>query len=596
MNRITDIAREIKLFLKNVWLLLSFDPFDKPAFSFLCGIFSLILCNLVKGGFSRLFIISKGIKYIDKGNMLSVCTSFDTMLLVLLFLIIMTFCALFEIGGLLHSFSMAQVGRRTDIWSMMMVGLRTCYKTLHPRNWLMILFVLVLFPLTELITLSNIAYKLKIPSFVALGIAARPLFAASFSIFYFLLIITEIAVFFSINIYVLQKKNFLQSCADSWILGRRHLLNTVVCMLLLSLITTIIIDVPVRLFFHSGTSADAIRMIIRMIFVPSINNAGITALFYRYYEEDKSLADINSYVFRTKEPAGSQKIALTAGAVLLLSGSLFYYAHTYGFLAEPVQKPLVCAHRGDNANAPDNSYEAFELAASEGLPWIELDVQITVDDVVVAEHDQTLKRRFGISKAASEMNYDEIMQHTVVGISDNRYENIRMTTLKDVLLLAKENDMQVQIETKPSAKKPGLEEEVLRIIEETGMHDSVMIISLHSDSIQQIKMLDPEITTAHAVMMTWADYADVKDADNLSAEIGTVTPLLVHELHKAGMKVFCWTADDPSDIQYLVSCGVDVIGTDDPVMVNEKLDAIDCSGGLKRCLYLMTHMFANMER
>ncbi len=173
MNRITDIAREIKLFLKNVWLLLSFDPFDKPAFSFLCGIFSLILCNLVKGGFSRLFIISKGIKYIDKSNMLSVCTSFDTLLLVLLFLIIMTFCALFEIGGLLHSFSMAQVGRRTDIWSMMMVGLRTCYKTLHPRNWLMILFVLVLFPLTELITLSNIAYKLKIPSFVALGIAAR---------------------------------------------------------------------------------------------------------------------------------------------------------------------------------------------------------------------------------------------------------------------------------------------------------------------------------------------------------------------------------------------------------------------------------------
>ena len=188
------------------------------------------------------------------------------------------------------------------------------------------------------------------------------------------------------------------------------------------------------------------------------------------------------------------------------------------------------------------------------------------------------------------------MQHTVVGISDNRYDNIRMTTLKDVLLLAKENDMQVQIETKPSAKKPGLEEEVLRIIEETGMHDRVMIISLHSDSIQRIKMLDPEITTAHAVMMTWADYADVKDADNLSAEIGTVTPLLVHELHKAGMKVFCWTADDPSDIQYLVSCGVDVIGTDDPVMVNEKLDAIDCSGGLRRCLYLMTHMFANMER
>ncbi len=330
MNRITETVGEIKripenawLFLKNGWLLLSFDLLDKAVFSFLCGIFSYIIYNAVKSGFSRLLILSEGIRYIDKGNMLSVCTSFKTLLLVLLFLIIMTFCALFEIGGILHAFPMAQVGRRTDIWSMMMVGLRTVCKTLHPRNWLMILFVIILFPLTELIT---------------------------------------------------------------------------------------------------------------------------------------------------------------------------------------------------------------------------------------------------------------------------------MTTLEDVLLLAKENDMRVQIETKPSEKKPGLGEEVLRIVEETGMHDSVMVISLHSDSIQRIRDLDPEITTAHAVMVTWPAYADVKDADNLSAEIGTITPLLVNELHHAGMKVFCWTADDPSDIQYLVSCGVDVIGTDDPVMVNTMLDRVDCSGGIRRCVYLMMHIFADMGR
>ena len=62
------------------------------------------------------------------------------------------------------------------------------------------------------------------------------------------------------------------------------------------------------------------------------------------------------------------------------------------------------------------------------------------------------------------------------------------------------------------------------------------------------------------------------------------------------MKVFCWTANDPDDIQYLVSCGVDVIGTDDPVMVNERLHEVDCSGGFRRCIYLMMHTFADMER
>ena len=75
MKRIADIVREIKQFLKNVWLLLSFDPFIKPAFSILCAIFSLILCNAAKGGFCRLLTLIRGVRYIDKGNMLSVCTS-----------------------------------------------------------------------------------------------------------------------------------------------------------------------------------------------------------------------------------------------------------------------------------------------------------------------------------------------------------------------------------------------------------------------------------------------------------------------------------------------------------------------------------------
>ena len=596
LKRITDIFGEIKLFLKNVWLLLSFDPVDKPVFSFLCGVFSLIICNLAKSGLSRLLIIARGIRYIDKGNMVSVCTSADTFLLALLFLIIMTFCALFEIGGLLHSFSMAQIGRKSDIWSMMLVGLRTCFKTLHPCNWPVILFVMIMFPLTGLITLSNAAYKLKIPSFVELGIAARPLFSISFTIFYAFLIIAEIAVLFSINIYVLRKKDFVESCIGSWKLGKKRLLNTVVCMLVLSLITNAVISLSVRLLFHTGTAADAIKQIIRAILVPSVNNAGITALFYRYFEEDRSLTDLSRHVFQTAEPTISEKIIMTVTAVLLLSGSLFYHARQYAFLAEPVRMPLVCAHRGDNVHAPDNSYEAFEQAVSEDLPWIELDVQLTADNVVVAEHDQTLQRRFGINQAVCDMTYDEIMCYKVIGNSDERFQNVRMTTLEDVLLLAKKNDVLVQIETKPSKKKSGLEEEVLRIVEKTNMHDNVMIISLDSDSIRRIKELDPEIVTAHAVMMTWKDYADVEDADNLSAEIGTVTPLLVRQLHDAGMKVFCWTADDPSDIQYLVSCGVDVIGTDDPVMVNEKLNEADCSGGIRRCFCLMMHVLADMER
>ena len=194
------------------------------------------------------------------------------------------------------------------------------------------------------------------------------------------------------------------------------------------------------------------------------------------------------------------------------------------------------------------------------------------------------------------MTYDELKQYEAISSTGGDYQHVHITTLEEVLLLAKENNMLVQVETKPSEKRPGLEEEVLRVIEKTGMHDKVMIISLYSDSIAKMKELDPKITTAHAVMITWGDYADVKDADNLSAEVGTITPELVQALHKAGMKVFCWTADEPDGIQYLVSCGVDVIGTDDPVMVTKELDEADYSGGFKRHLHLFMNKIAEMER
>ena len=591
-----EVLSRIKLFIGNVWMILAVDPMRKFIFSFSCAIFSLFAAEVMRNAFSRVLIDLEGIRYVDKSNMIKVCAHPVTVILAMLFLIVMTFTALFEIGGLLHSFSMAQIGRKTDIWSMIAAGAKTCRKTLSPRNWPVLLFVMVLFPLTGILSLSNAAYKVKIPLFVELGIEARPLFATTFKIAYLIMILAEIGVLFSINIYVLREKSFFESCVGGWKLGKGRHLNTVICMLILSLTVGGAISLLSKVLPGEGNVADAVAHIIRAMIVPSINNAGITALFYQYFEEDRSLAGITPYIFRTEEFSRIKKAAVVGSIVMVLAGGIFYTAYNYDYLSEDVARPEVCAHRGDNVNAPDNSYEAFELAASEKLPWIELDVQLTADGVVVAEHDQTLKRRFGLDKSVADMTYEELMKYEAISSTGGDYDHVHITTLEKVLLLAKENDMLVQVETKPSEKRPGLEEEVLRLIEKTGMHDRVMIISLHSNSIAKIKELDPQLTAAHAVMMTWKDYAEVEDADNLSAEVGTVSPELVHALHEAGMKVFCWTADDPDGIQYLVSCGVDVIGTDDPVMVVEKLDEADYSGGIRRFYHLMMNKIADMER
>ena len=54
--------------------------------------------------------------------------------------------------------------------------------------------------------------------------------------------------------------------------------------------------------------------------------------------------------------------------------------------------PRVIGHRGAAASAPENTLAGFAHAAALGVRWVELDVQLSADDVPVVFHDTTLER------------------------------------------------------------------------------------------------------------------------------------------------------------------------------------------------------------
>lgn len=55
--------------------------------------------------------------------------------------------------------------------------------------------------------------------------------------------------------------------------------------------------------------------------------------------------------------------------------------------------PIAFAHRGARAHAPENTMEAFELAARLGATGLESDVWVTADGVAVLDHDGMVGRR-----------------------------------------------------------------------------------------------------------------------------------------------------------------------------------------------------------
>lgn len=75
------------------------------------------------------------------------------------------------------------------------------------------------------------------------------------------------------------------------------------------------------------------------------------------------------------------------------------------------------AHRGlhDNAsNAPENSLRAFQKAVTAGF-GIEMDVQLSKDQVPVVFHDNTLKRVCGAEGKVKDFTYDELQQFRLCG-------------------------------------------------------------------------------------------------------------------------------------------------------------------------------------
>lgn len=65
---------------------------------------------------------------------------------------------------------------------------------------------------------------------------------------------------------------------------------------------------------------------------------------------------------------------------------------------KPYTKPTLIAHRGASFEAPEHTLAAYELALKSGADFVEPDLQITKDGVLVCLHDTTLERTTDVAK------------------------------------------------------------------------------------------------------------------------------------------------------------------------------------------------------
>lgn len=124
-------------------------------------------------------------------------------------------------------------------------------------------------------------------------------------------------------------------------------------------------------------------------------------------------------------------VFIVTGSVLLGILVLYFLMIMPRMIRRPDREPFLkvyYAHRGlhDNASdAPENSMKAFQKAAEAGY-GIEMDIQLSKDNIPVVFHDFTLKRVCGAEGKISDYTYEELQQFHLCGTEEKipKFEDV----------------------------------------------------------------------------------------------------------------------------------------------------------------------------
>jgi glycerophosphoryl diester phosphodiesterase len=253
------------------------------------------------------------------------------------------------------------------------------------------------------------------------------------------------------------------------------------------------------------------------------------------------------------------------------------------------RRPLIIAHRGASARAPENTLAAFRAAMALGADGIELDIQMTRDGQIVVIHDETVERTTDGRGRVSELTLAEI-RRLDAGSWFNRayprrarteYIGARVPTLSDVLALVGPTPLVLCIELKPLGER-GLRmiEATLAAVTDAGMQDRVVYASFDHEMMKQLARLAPGAPTAVLYdprkMRTRGMAGEIiRRAEDASARwvslhYSLARPRIVAAVRRAGLGTAVWTVNSGVLSRWLAALGVDALITNRPDTVSQQ--------------------------
>jgi len=262
--------------------------------------------------------------------------------------------------------------------------------------------------------------------------------------------------------------------------------------------------------------------------------------------------------------------------------------------AQPVIQAVI-GHRGASGHAPEHTLVSYDLALSLGADYIEQDIAMTSDGILVCLHDATLNRtaRGPASDCAGSVAAKTLAQlkNCDMGAWFNEaypdrarpeYVGLKIPTLEEVFQRYGP-EVNYYIETKTLGTTAQMEPELLRLLHQYGLRDgavtrrSVLVQSFDVQSLERMRTLDAQIPL---VLLGAGTAAQIQGAATYAFGIGpssgSVTKTLVDTAHGLGLAIHPYTVNETTELERLARLCVDGMFTNFP----DRYRAIVSAGGL----------------
>jgi len=250
------------------------------------------------------------------------------------------------------------------------------------------------------------------------------------------------------------------------------------------------------------------------------------------------------------------------------------------------EHPIRFAHRGSRELWPENTWHGFDRAVQDlGLRYIETDVRVTVDGVVVIFHDDTLERCTNGVGRINEWRWDDIRHlDAAYNFSPDgedfplRAKDVAVPTLEETFDRYPNTFFNIDL------KANGTEWAVAEIVRTMGREDSVLVGGFSDRRIARFRRITKgRVATSagprDAVAMFIASRAgrgvpSRVDAYQLPYKTSriVVDKRLIDAVHSSGKQIHTWTVNDQREMVKFLDLGVDGIITDRPDTLNEVME------------------------